>query len=135
MTAVWATELSRRAIWDALWNRRTYAVRGERILLHTRVNGAMMGAETTLQAPDEARRIAISVAGTAPIETIDLIHNGSTLRSWTGKGRWDMAIEFEHEEPMQALDAAADLGYYYVRVIQEGGGVAWSSPTWVELPG
>lgn len=134
MTAVWATELSRAAIWDALWNRRTYAVRGERILLHTAVNGAMMGAETVLQAPDEPRRIGISVAGTAAIETIELIHNGSTLRRWTGKGRWDIALEFEHEDPMDGLTAAPELGYYYVRVIQEGGGVAWSSPTWVHRP-
>ncbi|MFP4249002.1 MAG: DUF3604 domain-containing protein [Armatimonadota bacterium] len=135
MTAVWATELSRAAIWDALWNRRTYAVRGDRILLHTAVNGAMMGSEMTLQAPDEPRRIGISVAGTAPIEMIDLIHNGRTLRSWTGKGRWDMAIEFAHEGPMEGRAAADGPGYYYARVIQEGGGVAWSSPTWVHRPG
>jgi hypothetical protein len=134
MTAVWATELSRHAIWEALWNRRTYAVRGERILLHTSVNGAMMGAEITLQAPDESRRIDVSVAGTAPIETIDLIHNGSTLRRWTGKGRWDMAIEFEHQGPMEPLTEAPGVGYYYIRVIQQGGGVAWSSPTWVHRP-
>ncbi len=134
LTAVWGTELSRHAIWDALWNRRTYAVRGERILLHTAVNGEMMGGQARLQAPDDSRRIAISVAGTAPIETVDLIHNGSTLRSWTGKGRWDMSIEFEHDGRMAGLEAAPDRGYYYVRVIQEGGGVAWSSPTWVRLP-
>lgn len=134
MTAVWATELSRAAIWDALWNRRTYAVRGERILLHTAVNGAMMGDETALQAPDEPRRIAIAVAGTAPVESVKLIHNGSTLRTWTGKGRWEMAIEFDHEEPAEGLAAAPGLSYYYVRVVQEGGGIAWSSPTWVHLP-
>jgi len=133
MTAVWATELSRAAIWDALWNRRTYAVRGERILLHTAVNGAMMGAETLLQAPDEPRRIAVSVAGTAPIESVELICNGATLRTWTGKGRWEMAIEFEHQGPMEGLPAAPELGYYYVRVIQQGGGMAWSSPTWLRL--
>ncbi|GEM_PF-631564 len=134
MTAVWATELSRAAIWEALWNRRTYAVRAERILLHTAVNSAMMGEEISLQAEGEPRRIALSVAGTAPIETVELIHNGSTLRTWTGKGRWEMAIEFEHAEPMRGLAAAPELGYYYARVIQEGGGVAWSSPTWLRLP-
>ncbi|NLO06941.1 MAG: CehA/McbA family metallohydrolase [candidate division WS1 bacterium] len=134
LTAVWATELSRYAIWDALWNRRTYATRGERILLDATVSGAMMGDEIMLQAPDEPRRIDISVAGTAPIETIELIHNGETLRSWTGKGRWDMALEFEHEGQMEGLGSTPGLGYYYTRVTQGGGGIAWSSPTWVHLP-
>jgi hypothetical protein len=45
-----------------------------------------------------------------------------------------MSVDFEHTEPMEALGAAPSVGYYYVRVIQEGGGVAWSSPTWVRLP-
>jgi len=134
LTAVWATELTRHAIFDALWHRRTYATRGERILLHTAVNGRMMGEELLLPAPDESRRVAVAVAGTAPIERLDLIHNGATLRSFDGGGRWEMAIDFEHAEPMAGLPAAPGLGYYYARVVQEGGGLAWSSPTWVILP-
>lgn len=134
LTAVWAAELSRHAIWDALCNRRTYATRGERILLHASVNDEMMGGEITLQAPDEPRRINVSVAGTAPLERIDVIHNGSVGYSWTGDGSWDITITVPHEEPMRPLAAAPGLGYYYVRVLQEDGGVAWSSPTWVLLP-
>lgn len=134
LTAVWASELSRPAIWEALWNRRTYAVRGERILLHATVNGAMMGAEVTLSAPDQPRRIAIHVAGTAPIETVELIHSGITLHIWRGGNRREMAIEFEHPEPMQGLAACPERNYYYVRVIQDDGGMAWSSPSWVHLP-
>lgn len=134
LTAVWATELSRHAIWDALYNRRTYAVRGERILLHTAVNGAMMGEETTVNSPDDPRQIAVSVAGTAPIECIDLIHNASTLRRWTGKGRWEMSLDFEHTDSLEGLAAAPDLAYYYVRVVQENDAVAWSSPTWLRIP-
>lgn len=134
LTAVWAEELSRRAIWDALWNRRTYATRGERILLHFTVQGEMMGGEVALQASEEPRRIAISVAGTAPIERIDLIHNGSTLRSWTGKGRWDLAVDFEHDEALEGLPASPESNYYYARVTQEDGAVAWSSPIRVATP-
>ncbi|MBC7289586.1 MAG: DUF3604 domain-containing protein, partial [Armatimonadetes bacterium] len=33
LTAVWATELTREAIWDALWNRRCYGTTGARIFL------------------------------------------------------------------------------------------------------
>ncbi len=134
LTAVWATELSRHAIWDALWNRRTYATRGERILLHTGINGEMMGGELRLQAPDEMRRILISVAGTAPIERIELIRNGSLLGSWPGEGRWEMSLTFDDDRPLNSAHPTQRLAYYYVRVIQEDGGTAWSSPTWVRAP-
>lgn len=134
LTAVWATELTRHAIFDALWHRRTYATRGERILLHTAVNGRMMGEELLLAEPDAAREVAIAVAGTAPLERIDLIHNGATLVSWDGGGNWELAVEYEHTEPMLGLATEPDLGYYYARVFQHGGGIAWSSPTWVIRP-
>lgn len=134
LTAVWATELTRHAIFDALWHRRTYATRGERILLHTAVNGHMMGEEALLPEPDAPRWIAIAVAGTAPIERIELIHNGAVLVSWEGGGKWEVPVEYEDTQPMQGLPSAPDLGYYYARIFQEGGGIAWSSPTWVLKP-
>lgn len=94
----------------------------------------MMGQQIALQADDEPRRIAVSVAGTAPIERAELIHNGETLHTWPGEGRRELSLRFEHDGPVRGLEAAPDRAYYYVRVRQEGGSVAWSSPTWVDPP-
>ena len=44
MTGVWATEPTREAIFDAIWNRRTIAA-SAKILLHTEVSGIPMGGE------------------------------------------------------------------------------------------
>ena len=133
LTAVWAEELSRRAIWDALYHRRTYATRAERILLRVEVNGHMMGEEFTLQWPDEPRIITVNMAGTEAVDTVEVIHNGEILHLWRGQGRRDLHLEYNHDTPMRGLDADPTAGYYYVRVIQDGQGVAWSSPTWALL--
>jgi len=133
LTAVWAEELTREAIFDALWSRRTYATRGARILLRTDINGWAMGEQFQVLAADEPRHIHIGVAGTAAIETLDLIHNGKTLQTWH-PGQEALTVEFEHDEPLKGLPGAPGRAYYYVRVIQEDGGMAWSSPTWVIAP-
>lgn len=59
-TAVWATELSRPAIWEALLARRTYAITGDRITLSFAVNGAPLGS-----------RVAASPAPSAPAADSD----------------------------------------------------------------
>ena len=45
LMAAYAADLSREAIWDALRNRRTYAVTGDRIRLDFRIDNHPMGSE------------------------------------------------------------------------------------------
>jgi hypothetical protein len=79
LTAVYAKELTREAIWDALQNRCCYATTGERIRLWFEVNGAPMGSE--LQA-DGDLEVAFSVQGTQPIERIDLFEGTTIVKTW-----------------------------------------------------
>ena len=44
LVAVYAPELTREAIWDALWHRRCYATTGKRIILEFSVDGEPMGS-------------------------------------------------------------------------------------------
>jgi mycothiol synthase len=44
LCAVWAKELTRRSLFEALWARRTVALTGARIVLSFTVNGAWMGS-------------------------------------------------------------------------------------------
>ena len=48
--AVWAPNLTREAVFDAIRNRRTYGSTGSRIYLEFTVNGEPMGGETTVAA-------------------------------------------------------------------------------------
>ncbi len=101
LAAVYAKELTRDAIWEALSSRRCYGTTGERIILWVEADGYPMGAEFTAQ---HAPRISVKVAGTKPLEEISILNgnqevfnvkpnlprrDGSRLRFvWTGaRGR------------------------------------------------
>jgi hypothetical protein len=58
--AVWANQLTRDGIWDALANRRTYALTGDNIRLAFSINGQPMGSILP-HAPE--RRIEVKVTG------------------------------------------------------------------------
>tara|TARA_R110002072_G_scaffold303142_1_gene495864 strand:- start:146817 stop:149195 length:2379 start_codon:yes stop_codon:yes gene_type:complete len=79
LTAVYAKELTRESIWEALHARRTYATTGERIRLLFQVDGADMGSEIeTTDSP----KISFSIEGTKAIERVDLFRGVEIINSW-----------------------------------------------------
>jgi len=78
LAAVFAAEKTTSAIFDALRSLRSYATSGPRILLHATLNGHPMGT----RQPDAAtREIRARVAGTAPIDHVDMVKNGEVVWS------------------------------------------------------
>lgn len=76
VAGIYATELSRKGIFDALMNRRTIGVSGDRIGIITRLNGHWMGSVLPFA---RERRIDIDVAAPDEIDRIDVIRNGRTI--------------------------------------------------------
>jgi len=76
--AVWAPAKTTDAIFDGLKNLSAYASTGERIILDASLNGQPMG---TRQPDAPRRRIEAKVAGTSPIDHIDLVKNGKVAFS------------------------------------------------------
>lgn len=74
--AVIAQSLSRDAIWEAIQQRRTYALTGDRIELGFTLNGTMIGGLCPAQA---TREIAVSVHAGDRIDTIDVLHNNQVI--------------------------------------------------------
>ena len=74
LAAVYAPENNADAIFSALRDRAAYSTTGERIILEATLNGARMG---TRQEDATVRRIDCRVHGTAPIDAIDVIKNGT----------------------------------------------------------
>jgi hypothetical protein len=77
--AVWATDLSRESIWEAIRERRTYAVTGDRIAVAFELNGSPMGSELPMT---EKREIRIAVDGGYALDHVELVKNGTVLHRW-----------------------------------------------------
>lgn len=80
-TAVYAPELTRRSIWQAIQNRRTYAVTGDRIELDVRVNDARMGEEIMVGGE---REIRVTARGRDVLDRIEVVKNNRPLKRYFG---------------------------------------------------
>ncbi len=118
---VYTPDTSREAIHGAIRKRWTYGAT-DNIVLDFRIGDAFMGEEAETDGSQPAR---VRVRGTDQIAAIHLIRDGSYVYK-VEPGSQD--AEFEY------LDVGAGAGshWYYVRVEQEDGELAWSSPIWIE---
>ena len=123
-TCVYAPELTREAIFDALRARRCYATTGARIILQFSVDEVMMGGEVEVADPTRPRIIRIHAIGTDTISHLKIVKNNQTLFV-REVGDDEEYFEYHDTAP------AADGDWYYVRVVQTDDETAWSSPVWV----
>ena len=76
---VWADRLTREGIWNAICNRRTYALTGDRIRLAFSINGAPMGS---ILPPTPKRDVNVSVTGGDAIDYVEVLHNNHVIHRW-----------------------------------------------------
>jgi len=117
---VLAEQFTRQGILEAIRKRHTYAAT-DNIIVDFRIGSVLMGDIIDASAPP---KLSVHIIGTAPIAQIDVIKNNQYVHQL--KPRQD-AVAFQY------LDNAISAGesYYYVRVEQTDGQLAWSSPIWV----
>ena len=68
-TGVYAKELTRESLWEAIWARRVYGTTGERIIVNVESDGHRMGEEYTCSEPPE---INVNVHGTASLHEVEV---------------------------------------------------------------
>jgi len=139
LTGLLADQLTKTSLFEALYNRHSFATTGERIILGLSVAGALMGSEldTTVKPGLQVNRhITGFVAGTAPIKSVELIRNGKVLKQFTPKATsFDFVLDDMDPLSSVAVDAKdkkPPFVFYYLRVMQEDGHQAWSSPIWID---
>ncbi len=92
---IYASELTRDALWEALWSRRCYATTGERMILWVEVDGHMMGEEFKADAQP---KISVRVMGTAPLHEVEVKRGIETIYRHTfarPKGEEEGLIKIE----------------------------------------
>lgn len=126
--AVYAEDLSRRAVLEALRARRTYAA-SDNIVLDFRLEmenrQLLMGEAARLSGQP---KLLVKATGTGPIQTVEIIRNNRFVYTAHPNTR-DIDLSFI------STDAIEEDTCFYVRVIQEDGHMAWSSPIWLETTG
>ena len=81
LTGVYATSKTRKDIWDAMYEKRTFAVTGNtRMLVDFEVNGEPMGGELPL-ANNPTARIKARICGTEALVRVDLLKNSQVIHS------------------------------------------------------
>jgi hypothetical protein len=141
LLSVETSKRTRQAIFEALRSRRTVATTGSRMLLSYKLNGHPLGSELSLKdhpALISARNLAVDFHGTAPVAQVDVIRNNRVVHSCPGNGQVDLSIAWQDSEPIAktwmpaAKFCSHPFTFYYVRVSQSDGEIAWASPIWID---
>ena len=119
--AVYAEEPTREGIFRALQQRHAYAAT-DNIVVDVRIGDAIMGDS---MRTSEKPQVQVAVRGTGPIHEIQIIKDNTYVYS-ARPGVREVSFAFRDAE------ASPGESYYYVRVQQEDGQMAWASPIWVE---
>ncbi len=125
VAAILAKSLTRAAVLEAIRQRRVYATSGPRIFLRTALGEHPMGSTVAASAlaNDPPPSLYVRAIGTAPIEWLDLVRSGEVARTEVGASELETVVELSN------LGAGE---YVYVRIVQSDGGLAWSSPIYIE---
>ncbi len=117
LTAVQATGRTRQGILEALRERRCYATSGTKIVLDVRANGWPMGSVIKTGEPVAVK---VRARGTDVVKRIVLVGPEGTLASAEGAHSY---LE---------LEAHVYAAFFYARIEQVDGEMAWSSPIFLE---
>lgn len=124
---VWAEELTREALFDALHARHTLATTGEKTGLLVTSGEAMMGDKVAM--PTGPIPIDVEIWSGRPVDRVTILRNNVPVFS-TEPGVPHVELHWEDPTP-----PSSPRLWYYVRVetrAVDGGlpGLAWSSPIW-----
>jgi hypothetical protein len=123
-TVALAEKHDRAGILNALKQRHCYGAT-DNIILDVRCGDHIMGDEFKI---NEAPVLNVHVVGTGPLAGIDVLRDSEvveTLRPADANGS-EYKGKWEDSKPQ------AGVHYYYIRVRQKDGQLAWGSPMWIE---
>jgi hypothetical protein len=119
-----AEEFTREGMIDAMKKRHSYGATDNIILDYRMQAGGKEYLQGDIVTVAGDFRLSVRVIGTKPIRQIDIIRDQSFVHNRQNLGR-DVSFTYVDNE------AGTGEHYYYVRVIQTDGNIAWSSPIWV----
>jgi hypothetical protein len=111
----------RESILEALKKRRCYAATDD-IIVDLRSGNHLMGEEFK---SNDAITLNMRVVGTKPLGKIDILKDSEVVDT-IQPGKSEYQGEWTDPKP------TAGVHYYYIRVQQVDGQLAWASPIWID---
>lgn len=128
LTAIYAKQLTRAELFEAMRQRRTYATSGTRIAIDFYLNDQYpMGSIVSL-SPRTKRAFTVRIVGTTTLDRVEIVSQGAVLAQMKCDGSRELTAIWTDPRP----DAPIDNCYYYLRVRQKDGHCAWTSPIWID---
>ena len=124
LMAVYSPELNRKALWQAFKRRHVYGTTGAKIILNFWLAEQPMGS-TVIWEADKALPMGFRVVGCDTLQQVDIFRNAERVFS----EQPDSVFYHRLVEDPQPIPGES---WYYLRVTQTDGQMAWSSPIWVE---
>lgn len=140
VTAIVSEGLTRDQLFAAMTRRSTFATTGPRMLVDIQIAKQPMGISlSTKEKPGLSynRHIEITAVGTEPLTKVELIRNGEVAKTFKPDSSME-TITYDDMEKLEGISLRSEedntpFTYYYVRLTQEDGHMAWSSPIWIDL--
>ena len=126
LAAILSEERTREGVLAALRERSVYATNGARILLRMALGAHRMGS--SIDVPDGetlSRELFVRIVAAAPLSRVELIRSGAVIDELDAEGRLELTLQ-------RSLSDLRTGEYVYLRAVQEDGGMAWSSPIFLE---
>ncbi len=120
---VYTSSFTREGILDAIRRRHTYGAT-DNIILDVRMGDHFMGDRFRAAKPLPIR---VSIRGTAEIDKVHVIRDGRIVHTHLPGAQ---ETDFQFTDAESGEDGSSH--YYYVRVEQGDGQIAWGSPMWVD---
>jgi hypothetical protein len=123
-----ADDFSRKGLMEAIRKRHSYAAT-DNIVLDVRMGSlGILGDEVRTGEP----RLDVVVLGTAALDRVEVLRDGEVVHSERpGKDAAEARFHWDDPSPKKGERPS----YYYVRVVQKDGQMAWGSPIWVHTGG
>jgi hypothetical protein len=125
----WSPARERRAVFDALYERRCWAAVGCRALVWYEVNGAPMGSEITVP-PGTPLTARLRLSLQAPPAALEVVTAGDRAVPVPYE---DGALDLRAEVPLGEAGAAGESAWYYLRARQTDGGLVYASPVFIDV--
>jgi len=109
---------------NAFRKRHCYAAT-DNIVLDVRMGPHIMGDDFVHQGPEKPT-LSVRVHGTAPLARVEVIKDFVYVYSIEPKRA---SVEFNWTD----YDPRPGMSWYYVRVLQSDGQLAWASPIWMRI--